>query len=181
MEVAPESMNEEQKYLALRAPFVAIDNDQPPTDPARVRSAHPRALGTFPRILALYVRTEHVISLEEAVRRMTSLPANILSLYGRGRIAPGSHGRPRNVNPDKVQDLASYEKPLVYSTGIDLVVINGRVALNGGQVVALSTGRVLRHVPPRSVTAPGLAARSPRVRVRSGPVLRSGRRVARAT
>ncbi len=153
VEVAPESMNEEQKYLALRAPFVAIDNDQPPTDPAQVRSSHPRAFGTFPRVLALYVRAEHVISLEEAVRKMTSLPANILSLYGRGRIAPGMMADLVMFDPDKVQDLATYEKPLVYSTGIDLVVINGRVALDGGQVASLGAGRVLRHVPPRSVSA----------------------------
>jgi N-acyl-D-amino-acid deacylase len=153
VEVAPESMNEEQKYLAMRAPFVAFDNDQPPTDPARVRSAHPRAFGTFPRILALYVRTEHVITLEEAVRKMTSLPADILSLYSRGRIAPGMMADLVMFDPDRVLDQATYEKPLVYSTGMDLVVVNGKIALDSGRVITLGAGRLLRHVPPRSVSA----------------------------
>jgi N-acyl-D-amino-acid deacylase len=154
VEVAPESMNEEQKYLALRAPFVAIDNDQPPTDPARVRSSHPRAFGTFPRILALYVRSEHVISLEEAIRKMTSLPANILSLHNRGRIAPGMIADLVMFDPMKIQDQATYDKPLVYSTGIDLVIINGRAAIDGGRVVDLGAGRLLRHPLPKQTAIP---------------------------
>jgi N-acyl-D-aspartate/D-glutamate deacylase len=154
IEVAPESMDEAQKVLALKAPFVAIDNDQPPTDPTRVRSSHPRAFGTFPRILALYVREEHVISLEEAVRKMTSLPANILSLHNRGRIAPGMAADLVMFDPMKVQDRATYEKPLVYSTGIDLVVINGKIALDGGRVADLGAGRLLRHPLPKPTAIP---------------------------
>ncbi|HXV86743.1 MAG TPA: D-aminoacylase, partial [Gemmatimonadales bacterium] len=87
--VAPQSMNEEQKHQAMRAPFVMFDTDAPPTNPASVASAHPRAFGTFPRILAHYVRDQGVLSLEAAVQRMTSLPANRLGLRDRGRIAEG--------------------------------------------------------------------------------------------
>jgi N-acyl-D-amino-acid deacylase len=160
IEVAPESMDEAQKRLALRAPFVAIDNDQPPTDPAKVRSAHPRAFGTFPRILAQYVREEHVISLEAAIQKMTSLPANILSLHDRGRIAPGMAADLVMFDPAKIQDRATFTKPLVYSTGIDLVVVNGRLVLDGDHVRDYTAGRVLRHGSP-SPTAPGPAAPTP--------------------
>ena len=83
VEVAPKSMNEEQKMQALRAPFVAIDTDAFPTNPSAVDAAHPRAFGTFPRVLAKYVREEGIISLEEAIRKMTSLPANRLRLFDR--------------------------------------------------------------------------------------------------
>lgn len=145
VDVAPESMDEAQKRLALRAPYVAIDNDQRPTDPAAVRSAHPRAFGTFPRILAKYVRDEHVISLEEAIRKMSSLPANILGLHDRGRIAPGMIADLVLFDPARVQDHATYTKPLVYSTGIDEVIINGRLVLDGGRVIDYRAGRVLRH------------------------------------
>jgi N-acyl-D-aspartate/D-glutamate deacylase len=145
VEVAPESMDEEQKRLALRAPYVAFDNDQPPTDPAAVRSAHPRAFGTFPRILAKYVREEHVISLEEAVRKMSSLPANILGLRDRGRIAPGMMADLVLFDPATVQDKATYTRPLVYSTGIDAVVINGRVVLDADRMADYRAGRVLHH------------------------------------
>lgn len=145
VDVAPESMDEAQKRLALRAPYVAIDNDQRPVDPATVRSAHPRAFGTFPRILAKYVREEHVISLEEAVRKMSSLPANILGLHDRGRIAPGMIADLLLFDPAKVQDHATFTKPLVYSTGIDVVIINGRLVIDAGTVLDYRAGRVLRH------------------------------------
>ncbi len=145
VDVAPESMDEEQKRLALRSPYVAIDNDQRPTDPAAVRSAHPRAFGTFPRILAKYVREEHVITLEEAVRKMSSLPANILGLHERGRIAPGMIADLVLFDPAKVQDHATFTKPLVYSTGIDDVIINGRLVLDTGRMIDYGAGRVLRH------------------------------------
>jgi len=145
VEVAPQSMDEEQKRLALRAPYVAIDNDQPPTDPRAVRSAHPRAFGTFPRILAKYVREEHVISLEEAVRKMSSLPANILGLADRGRIAPGMIADLVVFDPARVQDHATFTRPLVYSTGIDEVIVNGRVVLDGARVTDYGAGRVLRR------------------------------------
>ncbi|MFC2169045.1 amidohydrolase family protein [Acidobacteriota bacterium] len=82
-------MNEEQKRLALKAPFVMVETDASPTNPATADSSHPRAFGVFPRILAKYVREEGVLELEEAVRKMSSLPANRLGLYDRGRIAPG--------------------------------------------------------------------------------------------
>ena len=90
--VNPKSMDENQKHLAMRATFVCFDNDAAPTNPNAVASAHPRAFGAFPRVLAKYVREEGVIPLEDAIYRLTALPAAILT--------PGSAGHGRG-GPDR--------------------------------------------------------------------------------
>jgi N-acyl-D-aspartate/D-glutamate deacylase len=125
VDVDPKSMNEEQKQQALRAPFVSIGSDAEPMNPATSTYAHPRTFGTFPRILAKYVREEKVISLENAIREMTSLPANQLKLWNRGRIAPGLAADLVLFDPAKVADTATFEKPLSYSVGMEYVFING--------------------------------------------------------
>lgn len=145
VDVAPKSMNEEQKHLALRAPFVMIDVDSPPVNPSTAPSAHPRTFGAFPRVLAKYVREDKVISLEEAVRKMTSLPANTLRLFDRGRIAPGMAADLVIFDPAKIQDRATFEKPLQYATGIEYMLVNGQVVIDGGRLTDAKPGRVLRH------------------------------------
>jgi N-acyl-D-aspartate/D-glutamate deacylase len=145
IDVNPMSMNEGQKRLALRAPFIMIDTDAEPMDPTKVPSAHPRAFGTFPRILAKYVREEKVIPLEEAIRKFTSLPANRLGLYDRGRLAPGMAADVVVFDPAKVQDVATFTKPLAYSEGIDYVVVNGKLVIDAGHATGELPGRVLRH------------------------------------
>jgi len=142
--VAPRSMNEEQKREALRAPFVSIDCDASPTNPQTAASAHPRAFGTFPRVLAKYVREERVIPLEEAIRKMTSLPANRLGLWNRGRISPGMMADLVIFDPEKVQDLATFEKPLVYSVGIDYVLVGGRPVIDDGRLMEIRPGEIIR-------------------------------------
>ena len=142
--VAPKSMNEEQKREALRAPFVAIDCDDAPTNPATAASAHPRAFGTFPRVLAKYVRDEKVIPLEDAIRKMTSLPANRLRLWNRGRINPGLVADLVIFDPSKVQDLATFEKPLVQSVGMDYVIISGRPVIDATKLIDIRPGEVIR-------------------------------------
>ena len=87
--VNPKSMDEEQKRVALRVPWVSVCTDSPPLNIKTATNAHPRAFGSFVRVLAKYVREENVLSLEQAVRQMSSLPANFLRLYDRGRIAVG--------------------------------------------------------------------------------------------
>ncbi|MGI8510643.1 MAG: N-acyl-D-amino-acid deacylase family protein [Gemmatimonadaceae bacterium] len=143
--VAPESMNEEQKRDVLRAPWMSIDTDAPPTNPLTAPSAHPRAFGTFPRILAKYVREEHVVSIEDAVRKMSGEPASVLGLYDRGRIAPGMAADIVIFDPAKVQDLATFTKPLVQSVGIDYVIVNGQMAIDAGRATGAPAGKVLRH------------------------------------
>jgi N-acyl-D-amino-acid deacylase len=142
--VNPKSMNEEQKYLALRTPWVSVDTDAPPTDAKTATYAHPRAFGSFVRVLAKYVREEKVIPLESAVRQMSSLPANFLHLYDRGRIAPGMAADLLVFDPDKVQDTATFTKPLSFPTGMPYVIVNGKVAIDDGRFSDVNAGVVLR-------------------------------------
>jgi N-acyl-D-amino-acid deacylase len=127
---APESMNEEQKHQALRAPWVMIDTDTQPINPARVTSTHPRAFGAFPRVMAKYVRQDSILSLEEAVKRMTSLPANRLGLRDRGRISPGMAADLVIFDPERITDRATFTDPLQYSEGVDYLLINGEVVID---------------------------------------------------
>jgi N-acyl-D-aspartate/D-glutamate deacylase len=143
--VAPESMNEAQKVQAMRAPFVMFDTDAAPTNPVAVASAHPRAFGTFPRILAKYVREDSVLTLEAAIQRMTALPANRLGLRDRGRIAEGLAADLVVFNPETVRDLATFTEPLRYSEGIEYVMVNGRLVVDAGRVTGARPGLVLRH------------------------------------
>jgi N-acyl-D-amino-acid deacylase len=145
IDVNPKSMNEDQKRLALRAPFIMIDTDAEPMNPAKVASAHPRAFGTFPRILAKYVRYEKVIPVEEAIRKFTSLPANRLGLFDRGRLALGMAADIVVFDPAKVQDVATFTKPLEYSDGMDYVIVNGKPVIDAGRATGDLPGRVLRH------------------------------------
>jgi len=143
--VSPKSMNEGQKHQALRAPFVCFDSDAAPVNPALVPSVHPRAFGSFPRVLAKYVREEQIISLEEAIRKMTSLPANILSLRTRGIIQPGLAADMVIFDPEEIQDKATFAEPLHYSEGIDYVIINGQMVIDNGKVIQVYPGKVIRH------------------------------------
>lgn len=145
VDVAPQSMNEEQKHQALRAPFVANEVDSPLADPATTKSAHPRAFGAFPRLIAKYVREDKVLPLEQAVQRMTALPANILRLRDRGRLAPGMKADLLVFHPDSIQDRATFEKPLQYATGIDYMFVNGTALIDNGTRTTARAGRVLRH------------------------------------
>ena len=141
--VNPKSMNEEQKHLALRAEFISVDTDAWPMNVDKVSSAHPRAFGSFARVIAKYVRDEKVISLEKAIRKMTSLPANRLRLYDRGCIAPGMRADLLIFDPAKVQDNASFENPVAYSTGFDYVMVNGELVIDDGVSTASRPGLVV--------------------------------------
>jgi N-acyl-D-aspartate/D-glutamate deacylase len=148
--VSPKSMDEAQKHAALRAPFVSIDCDAAPINPANSaaslgQSSAPRAFGTFARILAKYVREERVISLEDAVRKMSSLPANSLKLFDRGRLSPGFRADVLVFDPAKVQDTATFSKPLSYSVGFDYVLVNGALVIDNGRSTGALPGSVLRH------------------------------------
>lgn len=143
--VNPKSMNEEQKHQAMRAMFVAFDTDASPTNPETVASAHPRAFGTFPRIFAKYVREDKIISLEEAVRKSTSLPAWILRLKDRGLLAEGKIADVVIFDPDKIQDRATFTDPLQYSEGIDFLIVGGELVIDNGTVTDKLPGEVIRH------------------------------------
>jgi N-acyl-D-aspartate/D-glutamate deacylase len=144
VDVDPKSMDEAQKQEALLAPFVSIGSDAEPMNPATSTYAHPRTFGTFPRILAKYVREEKVISLENAIREMTSLPANQLKLWNRGRIAPGLVADLILFDPAKVTDTATFAEPLSYATGMEYVFVSGQLAIDKGQPTGALAGKVIR-------------------------------------
>jgi N-acyl-D-aspartate/D-glutamate deacylase len=106
---------------------------------------HPRLYGTFPRILAHYVRQRGVLSLPEAIRRMTSLPASVFGLVDRGQVRVGAHADLVLFDAATVQDTATYDDPQRLPTGIHTVIVNGRIAFAGGQNTAAGAGRMLRY------------------------------------
>jgi len=105
---------------------------------------HPRSYGTFPRVLAEYVRNRHVLSLEEAVRKMTSLPARRAGLTGRGLIYPGAAADLLLFDPETVADRSTFGDPHQYPAGIETVIVNGEVVFENGELTGAHPGRVLR-------------------------------------
>ena len=143
--VNPKSMDEEQKRIALRTEWVSVCTDSEPLNIKTATNAHPRAFGSFVRVLAKYVREEKVISLEQAVRQMSALPANFLQRYDRGRIAPGMAADLLVFDPDRVRDTATFAKPLSFPEGMPYVVVNGRIEIDDNRFTGENGGRVLRH------------------------------------
>ena len=143
--VNPKSMNEEQKWQALRAEWVMIDTDASPVNPATSASSHPRAFGAFPRVIAKYVREDGVITLEDAVRRMTSLAAHRLGLHDRGLVVPGMAADLLIFDPERVRDRADFSDPLQYAEGMDYVLVNGVPVIDDGMLVDARPGKLLRR------------------------------------
>ncbi len=141
-------MDESNVHLKLRQPWVAIDSDAVSLAPegASLNSmVHPRAYGSFARLLAKYVREEQVLTLEEAVRRMTSLPASVLSIDRRGLIERGYFGDIAVFDPLTIQDHATFEEPHQLATGMHYVFVNGTRVLNNGEHTGAMPGRVVRR------------------------------------
>jgi dihydroorotase/N-acyl-D-amino-acid deacylase len=106
---------------------------------------HPRWYGTFPRVLARYVRERHVLTLEEAVHKMTGMPAKRLGLSDRGQVADGMYADVVVFDPATVEDRATFENPHQYPVGIDYVLVNGVAVVDGGKFTDARAGRVLRR------------------------------------
>ena len=142
------AMSEEDIEYILNDPHTMIGSDGVASDthgPFGGGKSHPRAFGTFPRVLSRYVRDREVLSLAEAVRRMTTLPAQRLKLSDRGRLAVGMKADLAVFNPVDIRDRATFDDPHQYPLGVQHVFVNGRLALeNGVQTDALS-GKVLRR------------------------------------
>ena len=144
--VNPLSMNEEQKWAALRAPYVMIDTDASPVNPASVSSTHPRAFGAFPRVIAKYVREDGVITLEEAVRRMTSLAAERLGMEDRGIVAAGMAADLVVFDPARLRDRADFgADATLQSEGVDYLFVNGTLVIDDGELTDARPGRLLRR------------------------------------
>jgi len=133
---------EEDVVRIMRYPFsmIASDGDIPVFGQA---APHPRSYGTFPRVLGLYVRDRRVIGLEEAVRRMSSLPAQRLKLWDRGILRPGLKADIVLFDPATIGDQATFDRPHQYAVGVRDVVVNGKLALRGGKVTEERAGRIL--------------------------------------
>ena len=112
--------------------------------PTRRGSPHPRGIGTYPRVLARYVRERGTLTLGAAVRKMSALPASRVRLTGRGRLAPGMAADIVVLDPARVEDRATFEAPFQYPVGITAVVVNGAVALHDDARRGEGTGRTLR-------------------------------------
>ena len=128
----------------LRHPRTAIGSDQLGVT-SRSARVHPRTYGTFARVLGWAVQDRALMTLPEAIRRMTSLPAAVLGLVDRGRIAPGLVADLVAFDPARVADRATYAEPTLQAVGVETVLLGGEVAVDGGQVVDAHLGRVLRH------------------------------------
>ena len=142
-------MHEDDVQQILAHPLQMIGSDSWSVAPEGVLSRgkpHPRFYGTFPRVLGKYVREENTLTLEDAIRRMTTFPATRFSLEDRGLISEGQWADITIFNPDTITDQATYEAPHRYSRGIEYVIVNGRLAVDQGKVTGERSGQVLRRV-----------------------------------
>jgi N-acyl-D-amino-acid deacylase len=140
-------MEEADVRDAVSNPLVTYGSDSPAQaedGPLSTTKAHPRAFGTFPRILAEYVRVEHTMRLEEAVRKMTSQAASRVGITDRGLLRPGMFADIVVFDPATIRDVATYESPLKYSVGVKDVFVNGRPVVRDGEITSERPGRALR-------------------------------------
>jgi N-acyl-D-amino-acid deacylase len=139
------NMNEGDVETIMREPEVMFGSDSGVRDENASVLPHPRGSGTFPRILGVYAREKHLFSIEEAVRRMTSLPAATFGLKNRGRISPGYWADLVIFDRNRILDTATYDKPLSIPVGIDYVIVNGSIVLDQGVLTQSAPGMALRH------------------------------------
>jgi N-acyl-D-aspartate/D-glutamate deacylase len=138
--------SEEDMRHALRQPFVSIGSDGTAVKtegPLAEGSPHPRYYGTFPRVLGRYVRDEKVLTMEEAIRKMTSANAAKVRQFDRGLLRPGMHADVTVFDAGRIIDHATYEKPHRYATGVEYVIVNGTVVLEKGRHTGARPGMVL--------------------------------------
>jgi dihydroorotase/N-acyl-D-amino-acid deacylase len=141
------TMDENDVRAAVATPWVGVGSDFGATavdGPLAAEAVHPRAYGTFPRILGKYVREEHLLSLEAAVHKMTGVPAERMRLVQRGLLREGYFADVTVFDPATVSDQATFEHPTQVATGIRYVLVNGRFTLNEGQLTDARPGRALR-------------------------------------
>jgi N-acyl-D-amino-acid deacylase len=145
--VAVFAMSQPDVTLALQQPWVAIDNDSEGTSPEGLLGEahpHPRAYGTFPRILAKYVREEKVLTLEDAIRKFSALPAQRMRLSDRGVLKAGMWADVVVFDPATVRDRATFDNPNQLSEGMEYVLVNGVPVIDQGKLTGALPGRVLR-------------------------------------
>jgi N-acyl-D-amino-acid deacylase len=143
-----EHHTEKDMNLALKQPWCSIGSDgsaYATEGPLRRGNPHPRNFGTFPRVLGVYVREKGLLTLEDAVRKMTSANAAKLRLTDRGLVKPGMFADLTVFDPDRVIDKSTYTDPFHYSEGIAYVVVNGTLVLDGGKPTGAKPGRAIKR------------------------------------
>jgi dihydroorotase/N-acyl-D-amino-acid deacylase len=155
--VAVFGMSQPDVTLALQQPWVSIDNDSSGTSPEGIlgqEHPHPRAYGTFPRVLRKYVREERVLTLEDAIRKMSALPAQRLRLTDRGVLKAGLWADIVIFDPATIRDLATFDNPNQLSEGMEYVLVNGIPVIDHAKMTGALPGKVLRgegYAPDRYV------------------------------
>jgi N-acyl-D-aspartate/D-glutamate deacylase len=137
---------EEDMQYALRQPFASVGSDGTAVKiggPTALGNPHPRYYGTFPRVLGRYVRQEKLLTLEDAVRKMTSANTAKIRVYDRGLLRPGQWADITVFDAERVIDNATYERPHQYATGIEYVVVNGQVVLDKGRHTGARSGTIV--------------------------------------
>jgi N-acyl-D-amino-acid deacylase len=145
--VAVFGMSEPDVALAVAQPWVSFNNDSQGTAPAGLlgqEHPHPRAYGTFPRVFRKYVREDTLLSLEEAVRKMTALPAQKMRLADRGVLKAGMWADIVVFDPDQIADKATFAQPNQLSVGMDYVLVNGVPVIAAGKATGAKPGKILR-------------------------------------
>jgi dihydroorotase/N-acyl-D-amino-acid deacylase len=145
--VAVFGMSQPDVTLALRQPWVAIDNDSEGTSPDGLLGRahpHPRAYGTFPRILSKYVRQDKALTLEDAIRKFSALPAQRMRLTDRGVLKAGMWADVVIFDPATVRDRATFDEPNQLSEGMEYVLVNGVPVIEEGKMTGALPGKVLR-------------------------------------
>ena len=141
-------MGEQDIETALRFPWTSIGSDAGAIlkygEPDETGLPHPRSFGNFPRVIARYVKERHVLTLEDAIRKMTSWPATRMRFANRGAIREGNWADVTIFDLDQLQDHATYEKPMEFPTGIEWVLVNGVVTIDHGRHTGAKAGQVLR-------------------------------------
>ncbi|HEX4019845.1 MAG TPA: D-aminoacylase [Acidobacteriaceae bacterium] len=146
-DIAVFGMSQPDVTLALQQPWVSIDNDSEGISPEGILGQghpHPRAYGTFPRILRKYVREDHTLTLDDAIRKFTALPAQRMRFTDRGVLKQGMWADVVIFNPATVRDVATYAKPNQLSQGMDYVLVNGVPVIDQGKMTGKLPGKVLR-------------------------------------
>ncbi len=142
------TIGDEDLERIMRSPYMMVGSDSSAVSIERALERgkpHPRGFGSFARILGHYVREKQILTMEEAIRKMTSAPAKRLGLTDRGLLLPGFKGDIVVFDPDKVADLGTYTDPAQYAAGIKAVLVNGRLTVYEGEHLGVAAGRVLRH------------------------------------
>jgi len=152
------TMSEDDVRLVMKQPWVSIASDGSAINLEAPGVPHPRNYSTNVRVLGHYVRDQHVLSLEDAVRKMTSLPAQILGLRDRGQVRDGFAADLVVFDPATVGETNSFEKPKSYAKGVDYVIVNGVVVIDKGTHTGAKPGRAIRSTASHARAAGSTAA-----------------------